>query len=167
MNEMERLLKMGEELKRAETEVADAEDKLKEAKRKRDRLALEDIPQLAEEAGLQDGSFTMRDGRRLELKRDVKASIPEKSREAAMRWLRENDFGGIIKTQVVANFDRGDNDRAKEIVDRVAADHDDVQMKEVVHPSTLKSFVKERMASGDNFPWETFGAHPFMKAELK
>lgn len=167
MNATERLLEMGKALQRAEAQVSDLEEQLKAAKRDRDRLALEDIPALADELGLRDGTFTMQDGRRLELKRDVSARIPERNREAAMDWLRRHNFSGLIKTQVVANFNRGDNERAKHIVDRVAAEHDDVQMKEVVHPQTLKAFVRERMAAGEDFPWEIFGAHPFMKAEVK
>lgn len=167
MSDMERLMTMGEQLTAATEAVAEAEQQLKDAKKRRDQLALEDIPTLADELGVQDGSITMRDGRRLELKRDVAASIPERQREAAMDWLRRNNFSGLIKTQVVANFDRGDNERAKQVVDRVAAEHDDVQMKEVVHPQTLKAFIRERLAAGEDFPWETFGAHPYMKAEVK
>ena len=41
------------------------------------------------------------------------------------------------------------------------------EVKEAVHPATLKSFVKERMAAGASPPADMFGIFPYDKAKVK
>jgi len=43
--------------------------------------------------------------------------------------------------------------------EQLVPNYEGVDDKAAVHPSTLTSFVKERLAEGDDFPLELFGVH--------
>jgi len=70
-----------------------------------------------------------------------------------------------VKNEVI--FDMGTNadDAAKKLVD----ENPDLTstVKKAVHPSTLKSWVKGRIAEGDEIPLELFGAHIKRVAKVK
>jgi hypothetical protein len=40
------------------------------------------------------------------------------------------------------------------------------EMVERVHPSTLKSFVKEQMEAGRAIPFDLFAIHPFNRVKI-
>lgn len=162
---IDRLVQLGEIAERKDAEIKDLEQRLKDAKAEYNRLTCEDMPELMNELGLSE--FRLSDGTRVTVEEDVKTSITAANRDAAMEWLRNNGYSGIIKTRVVADFDRGDRDRAAEISEAISEQHDQVNVEEHVHPSTLKAFVKEQLAAGNNLPWDLLSIHPFNRATLK
>ena len=66
-------------------------------------------------------NFTLSDGRVVSVEPNVSASITEANWPAAEEWLIDNQCDGIIKNQVIVEFDKGMNDRAGLISDIVAA----------------------------------------------
>lgn len=161
-----RLRQMGQTLAEQQAKVADLSKQLKEATAIQNRLELEEIPQLMEEVGVT--YFGMPDGSEIRVKKEFACGITEKTRDRALRWLIENGFGGLIKTEVALAFGRGERDEAEAAAARLANDGEyEVEMREAVHPATLKSFVKERMESGETFPLDLFNVRPYDKATLK
>jgi len=162
MSDLERARKLAELFVQQKARVKELEEATKKAKADFRRTSEEDLPQLLQEVGLQE--FTLEDGTKIKTKPDCTVSIPAERRDEAMRWLVDNDNGGLIKTVVACGFGRGEREQAEEFAATLAGQHDDVTVKEDVHHSTLKSFVLEQIASGEPFPLDLFGVRPFDKA---
>jgi ABC-type sugar transport system substrate-binding protein len=97
---------------------------------------------------------------------EVTAAITEERRAAAHAWLREHDFGGLIKTVVTVPFGRGEEEEARRLAAAIAEEHA-CELKEAIHPQTLKAFVKEQVEAGKPLPFELFGVFPFSRAKVK
>lgn len=131
------------------------------------RFQMETIPQAMELAGVT--SFKLEDGSELLVKDDLKCSIPKEDlhrRVACFQWLRDNGHGMIIKEFYAIDVRAlEDTDRAK--LRQLAAQLEvDIDVKEDVHPSTLKSLIKELLEKG-TVPPPAFSVHQFKKADLK
>lgn len=107
------------------------------------------------------------DGSVVTIKEDCECAITERTREPALRWLAENGFSGLIKTQVVAVFGRGEREVALKAFEKLVDEPADVSLKEDVHASTLKAFVKEQISAGNALPLDLFNVIPFNKATRK
>ena len=113
-------------------------------------------------------AFRLADGSSLEIKRIIRASISEDNRDSAFSWLRENNFGDIIKNQMTVLLDRGQDNVAGEIADLIHVKYGlDVDRKETVHPSTLSKFVREQMERGRNLPDDLLGIYSGREAVIK
>jgi hypothetical protein len=123
------------------------------------RIEQVDLPELMQEMGL--SSFKLQSGETVDLTQDVSCGISEAVRPSAHHWLIEHGFGGLIKAEVKVSFDRGDITAAQ-----VFAATNGGELIDRVHPSTLKTFVKERMEAGDMPPEELFGIHPFHRVKI-
>lgn len=143
----------------------DAAQQLEKAKAARLRTEREDLPMLMEELGLSE--LTLDSGERITLKEDVFANITEVRAAAAMRWLTENNFSGIIKTQLKVDFARAEYDEALTALNLLKEEGYQPELKEGVHPQTLKAFVREQLEAGTNIPFDLFGVQPFNKAIVK
>lgn len=152
-------------VKKLESELADAKAKLY-------KTQTVDLPQAMSELGLRAG-VTLTDGSVIKVQPFFEASIPSQTAidkakgedknklinrmHACFGWLRENGYGDIIKRDVIASFGKGEDAQAEVVYNELAAKGMSVSDKSSVHPSTLKSFVKERVESGDStFPLDTF-----------
>ena len=78
-----------------EDEVSQLEDKLKLAKKELLALTDEDMPLLMEEINLE--SFTLSDGSKIEIVPTYGGTIKVADRPQAHDWLRQNNFGDLIK----------------------------------------------------------------------
>lgn len=171
MSDMKRIVTMANQLKDAQDLVTRLEDELSEAKRVLRQIEREDLPMLMAELGISE--LKLEDGSVVSVKEDCECSITERTREPALRWLAENGFGGLIKVQVVAAFGRGERDEALKVFEKLAADAEeaegtaDVSLKEDVHASTLKAFVREQISEGKPLPLDLFNVVPFNKATIK
>lgn len=165
MSDMKRLTQMAAILDERQDRVDRLTDELKTAKAELRQIQEDDLPQLMIEVGVSE--VKLADGRPLKLEEDCKAAITANTQDAAVQWLVKNGYGGLIKTEVVTRFPRGAHDIAVSACDTLAQQFDEVELKEVVHPSTLKSFVKERMRNGEQIPMDLFNVHPYQKATLK
>lgn len=165
--EIQRLRQMGELFMRQAQAVAAAEEALKAAKENFAKTEREDLPLLMQEIGM--ASFTLEDGTSIEVTPDVQCNISEANRPAANSWLIANGFGGLIKTQVVTEFGRGDIEEAtayQRLVIEKFPEHTPM-VKDTVHPATLKSFVKEQLQREDcTLPKELFSVYEFNKAKI-
>lgn len=166
-SEIQRLRQMGELFMRQAQAVEAAEAALKQAKENFAKTEREDLPLLMQEIGM--SSFKLEDGTSIEVTPDVQCAITDANRPAANQWLIDNGFGGLIKTQVVTEFGRGELPEAIEfqrLVIEQFPDHTPM-VKDSVHPATLKSFVKEQLLRDDcTLPKELFSVYEFNKAKI-
>ena len=164
MSDLQRVVQLAELLLKLREEVSTLETQLDKAKAEMRRVEQEDLPDLMQELGLE--TFKLKSGEVIEVKPEVECSITEERRAAAHEWLTKNGFGGLIKTEVVVTFGRGEHDAAEGFAEEVAAQGKQPAVVERVHPSTLKSFVKEQMAAGSAVPFDLFGVHPYNKVKI-
>ncbi len=162
---MKRLTEMARELRKCKSNIADLQIKLIEWQKNESRIELEDMPELMRELDMQ--SFELKDGTKIEVIEDLKCGITEANREPAHAWLRTNNFGGIIKTELTQHYAAGELEAATknasailELTGRPA------EVSETIHAGTLKAFLKEQRAKGTKIPATLFGLFPFSKAKV-
>ena len=156
MSKLDQLTILSKMLLDAGDKKEQAELRLKEAKENERRLREEAIPLLMFELELT--MLKLNDGTTIETSKDVFASITQAKKDAAFKWLEENKFSGLIKTQVEINFPRGDHELAKKWHHFLKESKKlDVDLQESVHPQTLKAFVKEQIQTGNSVPMDLFG----------
>lgn len=165
MSDLKRIVKLAELLVKAQADVKSKDLALKEARQAALQLEREDLPLLMTELGLTE--IRLEDGSLVQIKEDVDARITEANRGAALKWLLDHEYGGLIKTEVAITFGRGDHEKAIGVRDQLASTYDGVALLENVHHSTLKAFVRERLMAGDDMPFDLFGIHPYSKAIIK
>lgn len=164
MSDLKRVTQLAALLVEQNAKVKELKYQLKEAEEAARRTEQEDLPELMLECGLQ--SFVLEDGSKVSIREEVSTAITAANAKAAMGWLTDNDFGGIIKTVVSVKFDRGEYTTARELSDQLQSRYGAAELKESVHPATLKAFVKEQMAAGTAIPLELFSVHPYNIAKI-
>jgi hypothetical protein len=164
---IKRALKLTDQLLSVTGLIQKLETELEMAKELQQQLEQVDIPELMAELEL--SAFVLKDGRKVEVKPDFKCGITQERKPQAIAWLDENGFGGIIKTKLQTYFHRSDREAALELMSYLEAKakqrHVDVQpeVEEIIHSSTLKSFLKEEMSKGTAVPFDLFGIFPYNK----
>lgn len=151
----------------AELLVAEIEDKLATAKKTLRSISETDLPQAMAEAGIK--TFTTQDEYIITVKDEVSCSIPAARAADAFQWLDKNGFGGLIKTDVITKFNRDQRKEADKIAKLIGKQGFDANIKQYVHPQTLKSFIMERLedTAGPAVPLDLFGAFPYNVAVIK
>ncbi|WGN90698.1 host-nuclease inhibitor protein [Burkholderia phage vB_BglM_WTB] len=160
-----RITKLSIEAKELEVKILETQEELATLQSQYDKITMNLIPTIFEELGIH--SFKLQDGSEVQVNPDIKVGITEANKPAAFRYLRENDFDGIIKESVSLQFGKGEGELSKKAQEALTAAGFTPQLKEDVHYQTLRSFAKERLEAGDaNFPQEVFGVWPFKKAKI-
>lgn len=164
MTAAERISALGARMNAQAALVADMKDSLKAAQEDLLRLQRVDMPELLNEYGLTGARLL--DGSEVVLAEGVEAKITDENRAAALAWLDEHGYGGIIKTEVTAAFPREEREAALQLAS-FAAEVAEASIKETVHPATLTAFIKERMAAGEALPLDLFAIVPYQFAKIK
>jgi len=170
-DQLERIMTMAEQLVQTQDRVKAINDELAEAKREMTRLEQEDLPELMREVGFT--SFALKDGRVVELADEISCGITADNRHAAIKWLDDNGFGGLVKTNLNVMFNREDRELALKLAARMAEDAEkeeviiDRELVENVHAATLKKFIKEELEKGNAVPFDLFSIHPYSKVKIK
>ena len=85
----------------------------------------------------------------------------------AYDWLVRNGHEGLIKNEVLLKFGRDEDVVVNETVDALKSRGLAPEIRQSIHPSTLKAFVKEQLSSGVDIPSEPFGVFVGTKATIK
>jgi hypothetical protein len=117
----------------------------------RQQVLTKDLPDLM--AGINMQSFTTNDGIKIRIDTIYSCKIinPE-----AFEWLDSAGHSGIIKVDVVCSYGRARLEEAKALNDRLTADGVPSELKQNVHPQTLKAFTREQYENGNTLPSELF-----------
>jgi hypothetical protein len=156
---------MARAIRDKEAEVADLEQKLKAEKKALLKMTDEDLPTMLAEIGLT--SMSLDDGSQISVKPTYGASILVDNKPKAFDWLRENGHDDIIKNTITCSFGRGEDDQASAFKAIAEKEGYAPEQKTDIHSQTLRSFVKERVENGDDFPMELFGAYVGQRAIIK
>ena len=146
-NHLADLSKLCDKLLRVQGTIGNTEDRLQRLKEQERELSEEVIPQRLLELGIQD--IRLNDGSRIAAEPFYSARISKDKADAAHNWLRENGHGDLIKNVVSVQFGRGEDARAKEVIDVLKNEGRLPEQKENVHPSSLKACVREQGESGN------------------
>jgi hypothetical protein len=159
-----RLTELAVQSKELEKQITEASVKLAELQAANDKILSGHIPTIMATLGLEE--FKLQDGSKVTVKQDVKCGISEERKPAAHAWLRENEFDGIIKTNLSLAFGKGEQEAVAKAQKVLAEAGFDAAVSESVHNQTLKSFIKEQLAEGTDIPLETFGVFEFKQAKI-
>ena len=143
-------------LKQKEDEIASLEEQLKNKKNEADYISSSVIPELLAEQGLSE--IKLADGSKVSVKKEFRATVPkdDSKREAALQWLRTNGLGDIIKNNVSVTFGKGEDDKAKRLLDLAAENGYEPQQKSDVSWNTLTALYRERVEAGLDMPSDCF-----------
>ena len=144
--------------------VSELDEKLKEAKRNLLKLTDEDLPAMLAELGL--NAIELDDGSKVTVEPTYGGHIKVADREEAFQWLRDHDFGDIIKNTVTCRFARGEDQKAVDFMEAAESMKLFPEQKTEVHAQTLRAWVKERVEKGDSFPMDLFGAYIGQRAKI-
>ena len=146
-------------------QVAMLEEDLK-AKKEELRLTSEqELPDAMQAAGL--NQIVLNTGEKISINEFYNAHISKANQEVAYQWLVENGHEGLIKNEVLLKFGREESTVVDETVYALQSRGLSPEVRQSVHPSTLKAFVKEQFTSGNDIPTEPFGIYIGTKATIK
>ena len=151
------------ELQTYEEEIAELEEQIKKKREKADKISSEIIPNLLAEQGL--ASLKLADGRTVDVRKTYNCTIRKDNMESAYKWLRDNGLADIIKNEVSVQFGKGEDDKAKQLLDLAVTNGYEPQQKTKVEPMTLKALYRERVEAGLDMPSESFSL--FVKDQTK
>ena len=151
--------------KMLEDAVDNAEETLKNLKKRLDQVRQVELPNALAETGL--SLIGLPTGERIEVKPKYYASIPVERKDEAFTWLENHEAGGIIKNVVKAEFGKGENEFAKKAMEALAELGFRATQDMSVHPMTLKSFIKDLFERGVEFPLDLFGAMQVNESVIK
>ena len=147
------------------THVSELETELK-AKKEELRLTSEqELPDAMQSAGL--NQIVLSTGEKISINEFYNAHISKANQEVAYQWLVENGHEGLIKNEVLLKFGREESTVVDETVSALQSRGLSPEVRQSVHPSTLKAFVKEQFTSGNDIPTEPFGIYIGTKATIK
>lgn len=146
--------------------VATKEEELKVEQKLLTELEQKELPELMDSMGLTE--FRCANGLQVKLEEDCKVSIPLAERARAYQWMDSNGFGDLIKRAFQIRFGRDEQEAAEKFAAELARKTDlDVEQKQEVHSQTLKKFVKERLAEGEDLPKALFSILTHYKVRVK
>jgi len=163
--ELDGVARLANEAAALEEKIFDTEQALKVHKKALYEITDQRLPEALEEMGLQ--KFTLTDGSEISISPIYAASIPKDRKEEAFKWLRDHDFGDLVKNNVTVTFGRGEDDTAKEFVSLCGSKGFVPSQLEKVEPMTLKAWLRERVETGDAVPLDLFGAFISTRATIK
>ena len=143
-------------LKKVEDEIAEIEEQLKKKKEEADHISSKVIPELLAEQGLSE--IKLADGSKVSVKKEFRCTLPkdEAKREQAYKWLRDQGLGDIIKNNVFVTFGKGEDNKAKQLLDLAAENGFEPQQKSDAAWNTLTALFQERVESGLDMPSDIF-----------
>ena len=154
-----------EKLNELQKRIELQEDNLKNSKKQFDYLSAEVIPTMMAEMGL--SHLKLMDGSSVDVKPNYSASITIANRDAAFKWLRDNNLGDIIKNEISVSFGRNEDNKAADYASLASERGYQPTQKLKVEPMTLKALVRERIEAGKELPTELFNVFVGNKTTIK
>ena len=147
-----------------QNEIKTIEEKLKKVKEQEQFLSEQAIPSLMQSAGI--SMLKLEDGTEVKITPYYYGRISEDKKEEAFNWLRENNFGDLIKNNISLDFGMNEDSEANNLVAQLKSKGYNVFQSTTVHASTLKAFIKEQINEGKGIPEDLFGIYTTNKTKL-
>ena len=163
-----------------EKEIESLEKLLKEKKQNLTKLAEQDLPDLMQELNMKD--FTLNNGAKVEIQDIASGSIPsataimrakpedrpelELRQQQCFDWLRGNNAGDLIKSNVEVQFSKGEDKACNDFTEELRERNLFYRRAVGVHHGRLNSFIKEQLSDGKDVPHDLFKIYVGRKAKL-
>jgi hypothetical protein len=163
-----------------ELEINDLNDLLKQKKQNLTKLAEQDLPDLMQELNVKD--LTLNNGAKVEVQDITSGSIPSASaimkargderselevrQQQCFDWLRANNAGDLIKSNVEVQFGRDEDKACNDFADELRERNLFYKRAVGVHHGSLNSFIKERLTDGKDVPHGLFKLFTGRKAKI-
>jgi len=138
-------------------ELAQVDMQMKRLKEQRRQISEEQLPELFERVGMQE--LKTRSGLPLKMKERVHTNVSKDRKPAAIAWLDENGHGGMVKRNVIIEFDKTQADKVEALFRLIGRGWPNHRQELDVHASTVKAFVTQQLKDGKEIPLDTFGVH--------
>lgn len=146
----------------AEAEVQKAEEDLRAKKARLAEISEKDIPEVMSRCGMQE--YVTTTGLRIKIRSDVSGKITEANRSAAIQWLDEHGFGGLVKRKVFVEFPQEKESAARTLAANLRKKFENVGEDYSVHPQSLYAWAREQLREGRECPLGLFGLRQYEKA---
>lgn len=164
-NPLDTIVALCQMLASLEDEIAAMEEQMKEKQARIKDLSTRQIPDLMSSIRLTELRLT--DGRKIAIRPDILASVSKERMPQVLAWLQAHNAQAIAKQKLMVDInDLTEPERAAltQAVENLGARP---TIDASIHPSTLRSFVKEQLEQGTpDFPRELFGVHEGSKAVI-
>jgi hypothetical protein len=157
MDGLARLSQLADDLFEAETDVINKAAELKVAQNKVKNLSEFVIPEAMEELGMD--VIVTKSGLKVEVKDALSAKKLTHRHADALKWLRDNNQGGLIKTAVTVPFSAGSEGDADELVEQLAGEGFAASKGSEVHHSSLAAAIRTMLAEGIDVPMDLLGGY--------
>ena len=180
-NEIGAIAEMASRMLDLQDEINRTEELLKKQKQDLTKLAEQDLPDLMQELNIRD--FTLRNGAKVQVDDFISGTVPsagaidrakgddrvnmEIRQQHCFDWLRGNGAGDLIKNNVEVQFGRNEDDVCDEFAIELNSRAINYKRSVGVHPSTLNSFIKERMSEGKEVPHDLFKIYTGRRAKIR
>tara|TARA_R100000278_G_scaffold17602_1_gene17636 strand:+ start:2720 stop:3301 length:582 start_codon:yes stop_codon:yes gene_type:complete len=165
-SDLAEITEAGKSLNNLDQAILQKEAELSNLKQDRKTLAEDVIPTLMAEHNLK--LIQLDDDTKIQINDFVDARIKDPS--VAFDWLRETNNDSIIKNQITIALDRGDDDVAEEITNKLKEEFGiDADRKIAIHHATLKSFCRDALDNpelAESLPRAAFGIYEGKRAKI-
>lgn len=165
-SQLDRLNAKVDEAAGLDTIIKQMEDDLRAARSSYHELRTKEIPDMMAEMGIEE---VTRNGWKVKVEDLVSGSLPKdpEKREVALQTVCDYGAEGIIKTQIVANFDKGEHNIALAACAQLQEQGMDAEVIENIHPQTYLAFARERLKNGEDFDSDKLNLFVSRIAKLK
>lgn len=130
------------------------------------KLTRETIPDLMKQMGGMQ-SFALESGERVNLKSDIDFHIKDEDKPDALKWLKKEGHGDMIKADYKISFGKGQGKQDREFMKYLKDIGYSYARSAGVHYQTMKAFLRKRREEGANIPEKLFGVHDYSYVEIK
>ena len=164
-DQLDSIAKLANDAANLGQKIAATEELLRAQKRSLREITDERLPEALETMGLQ--KFTLTDGAEISVRPFYFVSIPKSRKDKAFQWLRDHEFGDLVKNNVTVTFGRGEDVLAKTFLDLCETKGFTPSQLQKVEPMVMKAWLRERVEAGDAVPLDLFGALVTPRATIK
>jgi hypothetical protein len=156
-DKLQQLTDKANELEDVEAEISRLEVELARAKKRSETIREKELVTLMEDVGME--TFRTKSGLTIELGDKMYGHNLNATHAVALKWLRDHDQGGMIKTLLGIPFAKGSEADADALIDRLAGEGIVATKNVEVNAQTLKAAVRRMLEDGEAVPLKTLGIH--------
>ena len=154
-----------EKLNSVNAQIKNTEASLKKLKEEEKQINNFTIPEIMNKMNL--STVKLRDGSELSVKKVYSATIKADKKAEAIRWLRDNGLGDIVKNEITVNFGQGEENKAAEYATLAKESGYEPSQKEAVHAMTLKVTMEDWKNKGNEVPEDLFWTFDGNQTKIK
>jgi hypothetical protein len=141
------------------------EEKRKETQAFYDNVRDRKLPDALLEAGVTEFKTTA--GMKVKVEKLYLASVTKDKAPKFYDWLEEQGHGGIIESNILIPFGKGDRESAKTLLESVKDLLNGVEpvLSDSIHWATLRAFAREQIEEGNDLPPE-LSVHQVDRAKI-